>query len=54
MLVAVTEVEAKKFGLSRRLDLKDTSSGQEIGLTGSTARFAIGGKADKAVLAPLS
>jgi hypothetical protein len=49
-----TEVEVKKFGLSRRLHLKDTVSGQEIGLTGSTARFAIGGKADKAVIDALA
>lgn len=49
-----TEVEVKKFGLSRRLHLKDTASGQEIALTGSTARFAIGGKADKAVIDALS
>jgi hypothetical protein len=51
---ASTEVEVKKFGLSRRLHLKDTGSGQELGLTGSTARFAIGGKGDKAVLAALA
>jgi hypothetical protein len=51
---ATTEVEVKKFGLSRRLNLRDTGSGQEIGLTGSTARFALGGKGDKAVIDALS
>ena len=49
-----TEVEVKKFGLSRRLNLEERNTGQKLGLTGSTAKFAIGGADDKAVLAELA
>ena len=51
---ANTDVEVKKFGLSRRLNLEDRVSGQKLGLTGSEAKFAVGGKGDKAVLAELA
>ncbi|MEX2106933.1 MAG: hypothetical protein WD810_08555 [Solirubrobacterales bacterium] len=46
---ADTEVEVSRFGLSKRLKLTDPKSGQHIGLTGNTARFAYGAKGDKTV-----
>jgi hypothetical protein len=45
-----TDVKVKKFGLSRRVALTDQGSGRELHLQGSTAKFAVGGKGDKAVL----
>lgn len=51
---ATTEVEVKRFGLSRRLKLFDRVSGHEIGLTGSTAPFSRVAGGDKAVLAELA
>lgn len=35
-----TKVEISKFGLSRRLKLTDSGSGQHLGLTGSAAPFS--------------
>lgn len=48
-----TKVEISKFGLSRRLKLTDSGSGQHLGLTGSAAPFSSFSKGDKAVLAEL-
>ncbi len=48
-----TQVEVKRFGLSRRVELSDPETGQHLGLTGSTARFTYGAKGDKAVLEAL-
>lgn len=48
-----TEVEVKRFGLSRRIDLSDPQTGQHLGLTGNTAHFTYGAKGDKAVLEAL-
>jgi hypothetical protein len=45
-----TEVRVKKFGLSRRLTLRDTVSGRSLALTGTTAFFASESKGDKSVL----
>jgi len=50
---ATTDVEVKKFGLSRHLNLTEQGSGQELHLTGSTAPFSPEAKGDKAVLAAL-
>jgi hypothetical protein len=48
-----TEVRVKKFGLSRRLTLRDTVSGQSLALTGTTAFFASESRGDKSVLSLL-
>jgi hypothetical protein len=48
-----TEVRVKKFGLSRRLTLRDPVSGQSLALTGTTAFFASESKGDKSVLSML-
>jgi hypothetical protein len=48
-----TDVELKKAGLEKHLNLRDRESGQHLGLTGSTARIAYGSKSTKAVLAAL-
>lgn len=50
---ATTDVEVKKFGLSRRVNLTDRATGRELHLTGSTAPFSPEAKGDKAVLAVL-
>jgi hypothetical protein len=47
---ARTEVRVKRFGLSRRLMLRDTVSGRTLALTGTTAFFASESKGDKSVL----
>jgi hypothetical protein len=51
---ARTEVEVRRFGLSRHLELRDEDSGRRLGLTGSTAPFSPAARGDKAVLAELS
>ena len=48
-----TEVRVKKYGLSRRLTLRDTVSGRSLALTGTTAFFASESKGDKSVLSQL-
>jgi hypothetical protein len=50
---ASTDVEIKKFGLSRRVHLRDRGSDRKLELIGTTARFARQSKGDKAVLAEL-
>ena len=50
---ANTDVEVKRFGLSKRLHLTDRASGHELKLQGTTAKFAPGAEGDKAVLAAL-
>jgi len=49
-----TEVKISKFGLSRHVELHDSSSGKSLALSGSTAPFASESKGDKAVLNELS
>ena len=51
---ATTSVEIKKFGLSRRLHVHDTVSGDSLALTGSTSAISAEAKGDKAVLAALA
>ena len=47
-------VEIKKFGLSRRLHLTDSRSGESLALTGSASVLSAEAKGDKAVLAALA
>jgi hypothetical protein len=47
-------VEIKKLGLSRRLNLHDTVSGDALPLTGSVSPISPEAKGDKAVLAALA
>ncbi|MBM3668321.1 MAG: hypothetical protein FJW90_12805 [Actinobacteria bacterium] len=48
-----TQVEVKKFGLSRHLSLEDPNSGRSLALTGSTAPFSPEAKGDKAAISEL-
>lgn len=50
---AKTDVEIKKFGLSRRVHLHDRESDRKLELTGSTLRVSREAEGDKAVLAEL-
>lgn len=50
---ANTDVEIKKFGLSRRIHLHDRESDRKLELTGSTVRVSRAAEGDKAVLAEL-
>ena len=43
----------QRFGLSRRITLRDTVSGRSLALTGTTAFFASESKGDKSVLSHL-
>ncbi len=45
-----TDVKVTKFGLSRHVALHDSTTGQAVCLSGSTAPFASESKGDKAVL----
>lgn len=47
---ATAVVQITKFGMSRHLNLADPGSGQQIGLTGSTAFFSQVAAGDKMVL----
>jgi len=49
-----TEVTITKFGLSRRLELHESTGGLSLSLTGSTAPFAAESKSDKKVLKALA
>ena len=44
------EVTVRKFGLSRRVELRDTSGGEALSLTGTTARLSPLAKGDRFVL----
>lgn len=50
---AGTDVEIKKFGLSRRITLHSSADGHMLALTGTTAAFSAEAKGDKAVLSAL-
>ena len=50
---STTTCAQTSFGASRRLKLVDSTSGQEIGLTGSAAFFSAYAEGDKAVLQAL-
>ena len=50
---ATCEVTVRKFGLSRTVQLHDTSSGEALSLTGTTARISPLAKGDRLVLALL-
>jgi hypothetical protein len=51
---ANTDVEVKKFGLSRHLHLHDRRTGDELKLTGSTSALSAEARGDKAVFAALA
>jgi hypothetical protein len=44
------EVTVRKFGLSRRVELRDTTGGEALSLTGTTARLSPLAKGDRLVL----
>ena len=48
-----TDVQIKKFGLSRRVHLHDNVTDQDLALTGTTLGVSPEAKGDKAVLAVL-
>ncbi|MDH4112458.1 MAG: hypothetical protein OEV60_07200 [Actinomycetota bacterium] len=48
-----SDVVVKKFGLSRHVNITERDSGQQLHLTGSTARISPEAKGDKAVLEAL-
>jgi hypothetical protein len=51
---ASTEVEVKHFGLSRKVNLSDSQSGDHLGLIGTTLHITPSAAGDRAVLAELS
>jgi hypothetical protein len=50
---STTTCEESNFGASRHLKLRDSASGQEIGLTGTTGFLSSYAEGDKAVLGAL-